>query len=1081
MTSLSTIEAFIATTYTETGGDEFVVDSSNEIPRNNLVKDPTFRRVLGEADEMTLDLVPGSPWFEANNLSYRNRIKTTYSDASHEWWRIKELREISGEDSSRRFVCWPIWTDLASIYLRYQLQPTTVALYSLNLTNVTFDEALDIVFDPAYGCPDYFEKGDVDSGLASLTVSLNANASTLLDLIKSLLEQVQGEIEYRYTSTNCLFDFVVEAGLSAAEKADSNTPDPTKRPLHAPTGLQLASEGNRINLQISDAQEDFFTRLIPLAGTEEIQIGIAGMVWEVDSATDLSTHWGVDLIGDPVYINNCFNDDSAIFSDGTIKTIVDSVYPNRIVVSKTSFPTVPDYVTLYHQDTVSLLPSADTDLTYVRLPSAENSKGIVHRAVFFDGVVPYTNLFEEAGGSPDMSTGTGSGSSYLPDGIAKLGSPTVEEVSDAAYVNHGTKSIKVTAALGEGVETDDITLVSTLSQRYYSFWTGLRVASGKVRVSMIDAEGIEHPVGIDKLDFNSDTNQAVQSGGNLMSDGAAQLRIVALEEATVFYVDGITVTQSVGPYQLSLHMGPKALFQLGYELLLRDGGVQDPAIESELFDVSQYEASGYEEIRLGSTVEIKDRYDRTSNVFRLSLNARVMEIIEDTSPITGRLRKRVKLERRKAQFTDRVISAGKAPATDVAPPVPDSVNQTPDLSRVAQQYFLGTYSAAEIAAGIDVPLQAAAANIQITGAYVLIATTIAFDPTDYLTVTLKNYTQTVDLGELDTTTNDLTRLTVTYIALTPDAETVELDDVLYVALTGGGSGVDVEQLVIVLEAAGLDVVQATVGTDIFFVGDDDDHFYTMKGDFTAETDTGLDLTSYGIIDIARHQDSGYIYGLGSDGRVHSWKDDGTDFTEEVFDSGFSDLTLINIDNVSDHIVLSRHEVTFANKRTYWYTLGGTAVKNLENRWGAGVLESTFIVNGGSGYAYLDKTAVGIEELYRMDMSTGTTVHMQDSSYNDGRDWCMDEIGNVIYHVSGTKLTAWDPDTVSNGDAPDIISNEVTYLNSLSIDYFKNAGVGYVVGCGTDTIWSVAVASGTYTEDRSSVTARCLCTRRSYTS
>ena len=210
-----------------------------------------------------------------------------------------------------------------------------------------------------------------------------------------------------------------------------------------------------------------------------------------------------------------------------------------------------DKVEIYHRNGSTILAREETSLSYVKLGDAEDQKGVIERIAFFPDVVPYANLFGEAGGSPDMSSGTGSGASYVPAGISAVGSASIQEVTEAAYINHGTKSIQVSAATGDGIRTDEITLASTLSERYYSFWVGLRVESGKVRVYMRDAAGVDHPVGVEKLELGSDRTLAIQSGGNEMSDGAARLYVEAIEDGTVFYVDGISVTQSVGPWQLT--------------------------------------------------------------------------------------------------------------------------------------------------------------------------------------------------------------------------------------------------------------------------------------------------------------------------------------------------------------------------------------------------------------------------------------------------------------------------------------------------------------------------------------------------
>lgn len=818
--TISSIKVYDAGTY-DTVGAEVEVDSSNVL--TGLDRYPRIHYKLGEIVKLTMNLKAGAPWAIGDNLVFRLRLLLEYSDSSYQWFRINKITRSHGENSSTQVEAWGIETDLSGYFFRYQFQPSIRANYRLNLTNITLQEAVNVIAADEYGLPGFFTFATIsDSTLANKKVSLNANSSTFQQLLQSLTDQTGSELEFVHSTSGCEINFVTYAGLSAAEKADSNTPDPTTRPIHSPSGGHSASEGNRIQLSEEDAQDDFFTRIIPLAGDPTAPLGIGGMKWEITSAshnTILSIdYWTVELDGDPVYQDDCFNSETVVLEDGSEHIISDSVAPNEVTfIGPSTLPVnVGQNIELLHLDQGSSFTSQSTELSYLKLAAEESSKGIVERTVFYEDVAPYANLFEDAGGSPDMSTGTGSGTSYLPSYISKVGSPTVEEVSDAIYVNHGTKAIKVSADADEGVTTGNIALVSTVADRYYSFWVGLRVEAGKVRVSMFDSLGVEHPVGVEKLEFGTDANLAIQSGGNIMADGDATLKVIALEAGTVFYLDGIAVTQSVGPYQLVQHMGPKALFALAATELLAKGGTQTASLRSTFYDVSQYEASGYEEVRLGSFCEIKDNFVPPST-YTLDVTARAAEVVEDTHPVTGALRKRVVFARRRPQFADRVISAGALPRTEVAPAQSEDSFQSAETITTGQSYFLGTYSAAEVLAGIDVPLRAASSDLQILSAYVLIATTIGNDGANFNTITLKNHTQGVDLGSFSTETNDLTALTKTALTLTSDAASVELDDVLYVELSGDGTAVAIEQLVIVLEVAGVVITQATPGPPLNFL------------------------------------------------------------------------------------------------------------------------------------------------------------------------------------------------------------------------------------------------------------------------
>ena len=255
-----------------------------------------------------------------------------------------------------------------------------------------------------------------------------------------------------------------------------------------------------------------------------------------------------------------------------------------------------------------------------------------------------------------------------------------------------------------------------------------------------------------------------------------------------------------------------------------------------------------------------------------------------------------------------------------------------------------------------------------------------------------------------------------------------------------------------------------------FVGEDDDHFYTLSWDFGTETDTGLDLTTEAIIDIDVYQATQRVYGLGTSGTVYSWAIDGTDL-QTVVATGYSDLTTISIDQVNGRIWVSKHQAALFNERTYVYTLAGAAVTNFENRYTSAILDAGFHANGTTGYYFMHRAS---SELYRMNMSTGATDHLQDYSGLNRRGSCMDEIANVIYNVVGSALIQFNPVTVNNPSAATQIGAGINTNNADSVD-FLHSSPGTIVGCGGQKIWKFVLGGGGYTADVSTANARCLCT------
>ena len=970
MKKIATIKAYKASTYTFEVGDEIQVNSSNTITA--LRHYPTIRRVFGESDVMTIQLESASSWAVAEALSFRTRLLVTYDDTSKEVWRINEIRAKHGTSSTYVIEARSIWTDLGSKLLRYVLEPSFRAVHRLQLTGVEFTDALTTIFDVDYGMISFFAKGSVATSLASTKITLNANASTFLDLIKNLVDQVGCEVEYRYDAGTLYFDFVEIAGLSDAEIANSYTPDPSSRPIHSPTGGGGTSQGNRISLTVEDAQDDFYTRIVPFAGTEEIQVGINSIAWTVSSVTTVSgTTKEATLSGDPIYVDDLYVGGAFIDNLGRTFVISDSIAPNKIRYNGSGLTPDPSTVEFLHIEGTAVLASEGTSLSYLNLPAVEASKGIVEKTVFFPDIVPYDNLFVEAGGSGDMSSGVTSGD-YLPDGIVKVGSPTTTEETAALYVNHGTSSLKVEADSGEGVQTDEITLATTSEEKYFSFWIGIRVTSGKVRASIVDAEGITHPVGVDKLDFGSDALLAIQSGGNAINPGDARLKIIALEDNTTFYIDAITLTRSVGPYEFAQNMGKKALYRQAGELLVATGGEINPSYRLDLYDITAYDDSiSFAETKVGSYVEIKDNWNGSS--FAIDIDARVMEIIEDEDPIHGRLRKRIRVERRRPQFVDRVIASGVPPKTEAAPPAVEDQYQTTTTS---QSYWLGqSYTAGEVLTGFTSPLRAAASLMSIPGAYLLHTGTISTDGTNYVTFTLYNETQDVALGSFTTETADLTTLTATALTMTSEAQAVEANDVLSVRVSGAGTGVALNQCVIILEVGGKYIPPTGPEPDTLYFSDDANR---VRKASIARGTTGWPVTTLftaakSIRALRVDQAGGKIYTLEADYTL------GESYVRTRDLDGSNPQTLITLSGTQYYLAVGRKiEKVFLNTDdyVYRYDFAGTLEATL-------AMTSFYTVAGAvnidenNEYLHFITSGGGNKYFHKFDVSSNSDTELDD--------------------------------------------------------------------------------------------------------
>lgn len=267
---------------------------------------------------------------------------------------------------------------------------------------------------------------------------------------------------------------------------------------------------------------------------------------------------------------------------------------------------------------------------------------------------------------------------------------------------------------------------------------------------------------------------------------------------------------------------------------------------------------------------------------------------------------------------------------------------------------------------------------------------------------------------------------------------------------------------------------------IYMVGDDD-HFYTMEKDFTGETDTGLDLSSYSIIDIARNQVDGKIYGLSSDGTVYSWQSDGTGFAT-AFSTGFTDFTQISIDNANQHVVLSNHRAGTFNDFTYAYSLAGVQQWSWENRSGSSMLGATRWASGGDGYVYIIDTggSGNNKNLYKMRISDGLVEFLQTIVlFGSEGEQAFDEVNGKMYKFIINNLYEYSMQTVNNPSSATFLS-AVEALAGNSLSFFTNGDNAYVVGCADGgPLWSFLIGASSHVANRTTNDMRLVCTKQEY--
>lgn len=621
--------------YPATGGDApLMVDGSADL-LSCAFEYPEIERTLGEPDELTLLLHPGTQWDVL--LKSRCKLRCTYDDATFEEWRVREVQISTAGTHPTTIVAWPIWTDLADYKVRRSRPDSTVEI-NVVFTGMTAQEVLSQVLSATYGCPALFQAGTVAAAYSSEKPVVQGIGITHLDVLRQITERLGCEWTTRWDGSVYRVDLVERVGSSVAGA----------RVIEAPTAYEAPSAANRVDLRVTDEATDYFNRVLPVCGDPEFPTTIAQASWSVDSASysNGKTTLTLGLTPYPI-IQSGFLVGLKIGRPGAKYTITSTTSERTVVVAG-------DARGLSGQ-MVRFFDAAGNDLTVLEVPGAN---GTVEVMLELSEVSPDTNLFEQMGGSADMSEGT-----TLPDGMSVFGPAAALFETEAIYVVHGKKSLRVQAAKGGGVETIDIPLAPTTEKPYFSFWLNVRVLSGRITAQLVDSAGKLHPP-TQTISYGGDTYREISVSGFEPAAGNARIRITALENGTEFVIDSLTLVQAHTAAPYSPMMGPRCLFREGARRLVEAGGTAPVSYEGEFFDVSHLEESGTE-VMLGDTVRVRDRY--RNGAWEIDFEGRVVAVRETEDKEFGRIRKEVRLERRAPSAVSRFVEAPTVPRGEEVP------------------------------------------------------------------------------------------------------------------------------------------------------------------------------------------------------------------------------------------------------------------------------------------------------------------------------------------------------------------------------------------------------------------------------
>lgn len=652
---------------------------------NNLIGHhlgyPEIHEVHGEVPEMTLLVLQSSMFIIKRVITERTQLWLGFDEDddgeadSWEPWRVTSVDIAAAGHSPALIKAQPMWADMVTSTFRYvRADIYNSVSYRLPVRKIVFQDALDLIFDFDYGCPSNMRLGTIAAGLEDVIVTLDANASSHMELVANVCKAVAEytgltcEFNHRYTGGNpnspsadllIHWDFWVEAGWTEDEYL-TGIPMPERRPIQEPG----YGESNLLDLRIVDGDNDLFTMVIPFGGRDETtRVGIGGLEWDIDPVVGLTyfplpQETKIVLVDPIIYFPDLYDGNFSIVTNDPVFKYFDILRveePNIIWVFGNVTQGTPTTIQILSSKGAGKTGGIGTEVTYVFDPVLEEKFGRVELPIDFPDIPPYENIYErETGDSGDMS---GDG---VPAGWTPGSGVTITQVTDAPYVSFGTRALKIefTNVLDTAFSTG-FALTPTQRSPQFSFWIAGRAEVGSVRVSLVDANGRGEPVGNEKAEFHNDELGAIGAGGLLPGAGSARLRFTALEAPSTLYVDAITITQSIGPWEYAREMGPKALYFAAVRYMKREGGItKQVRYDGDLFDphVLDEDNNLFDEIVLGRWVRVQTFHEPdgvNADIPVINFDARITEITTTEDPNFGRLQKRVSFEIQRLNVTKR--------------------------------------------------------------------------------------------------------------------------------------------------------------------------------------------------------------------------------------------------------------------------------------------------------------------------------------------------------------------------------------------------------------------------------------------
>jgi hypothetical protein len=510
-------------------------------------------------------------------------IRIVESDVVFDEWRILSVNQDTQAGRVTITALSPI-ADLGTASMLRRTTGTTVEP-DVEVDGLNVSQILQTVILPSLVADglDWVAAGNLETiGPVSATFSW----VTPLEACRQIAEITGTEFRLRRNGTGSyLIDFVDEAGSDAAT-ADVRL---------GKNILALAQDRTQAG-QVTIAQPRG-------ARVDDVSATMARAQWRVTavSGNDVTL---ADPAGGmtPIAFDDQLNGLTLRRTDGTLTAI-------SATVAATDTVTVANAAGVSVNDLVQFRNGDGTDLIYLHSPGDSQAWGRYYGVVDRPDIPGATNLVPNAA----VRQWSGAGTSP-PDGWSIIGSPTLARENSAAFLYRGPNAIKVTANLGNGVQTASVPVSPTEAEPYASGWVAVYATSAaSVKVELVVNGAVVAPTS-PQVASNDNFNQYVAlgvSGIDIRELAATSIaiRVTANTSPTTFYVAGAMITQTPSQEPLFVEgSGGTALWQAANRVLLRLGGPQ-VGYKLSLVDLARLDPDTWGEdcaLVLGGQVRVTD-------------------------------------------------------------------------------------------------------------------------------------------------------------------------------------------------------------------------------------------------------------------------------------------------------------------------------------------------------------------------------------------------------------------------------------------------------------------------------------------